>query len=104
MMTDAEVRRQVDRTDRFIAEFREMVAATAVDTASPCADYHRRGLERIAATVGQVDYAFFSNLANINAALRGGLLEVIEVRLLRSVLARHWTLWTPRRSSPVSGR
>jgi len=29
-----------------------------------------------------VDYAFFSNLANINAALRGGLLELIEVRLL----------------------
>jgi hypothetical protein len=59
-----------------------MVAAAVVDTASPCADYHRRGLERIAATVGQVDYAFFSNLANINAALRGGLLELIEVRLL----------------------
>jgi hypothetical protein len=59
MMTDVEVRQQVERTDRFISAFREMVAATAVDTASPCADYHHRGLEQIAATVDQVDYAFF---------------------------------------------
>ncbi len=82
MMADVQVAAQVERTDSFVAEFREMVAAAVVDTASPCADYHRRGLERIAATVGQVDYAFFSNLANINAAMRGGLLDLIEVRLL----------------------
>jgi hypothetical protein len=36
-MTDAEVAAQVERTDRFIADFREMVAATAVDPVSPCA-------------------------------------------------------------------
>jgi hypothetical protein len=29
-----------------------------------------------------VDYVYFANLANINAAMRGGLLEVIEVRLM----------------------
>ena len=28
-----------------------------------------------------VDYVVFANLANLNAALRGGLLDVIEVRL-----------------------
>jgi hypothetical protein len=82
MMTDGEVRRQVERTDSFIAEFREMVAAAVVDTASPCADYHRRGLEKIAATVDQADYVVFANLANINAAMRGGLMDVIEVRLM----------------------
>ena len=29
-----------------------------------------------------VDYVTFANLANINAALRDGLLDVIEVRLM----------------------
>ena len=78
-MTDIEVRQTVARTDRFIADFREMIAATAVD---PASDAHRRGLQRIAATVDQVDYIYFANLANINAAIRGGLLEVIEVHLM----------------------
>ena len=53
-MTDAEVRQQVERTDRFIAEFRTMVASTAVDPASSCAAEARSGLERIAATVDGV--------------------------------------------------
>jgi hypothetical protein len=43
-MTGVEIRQQVARTDAFIAEFREMVATTAVDAASPCADHQRRGL------------------------------------------------------------
>jgi len=34
MMTDAEVADQIDRADRFIDDFREMVATTAVDPAS----------------------------------------------------------------------
>ena len=41
-----------------------------------------RGLERIAATVDQVDYVLFCNLANLNTALRGGLLDLIDVHLL----------------------
>jgi hypothetical protein len=82
MMTDAEVRQQVDLADRFIADLREMVAATVVDPDSLCADYQRRGLERIAATIDAVDYGTMCNLANINAAMRGGLLEVIEVNLM----------------------
>ena len=78
-LTNAQVAAQVERTDRFVADFREMVAATAVD---PASDAHRRGLERIAATVDQVDYVLFCNLANLNAALRGGLFDLIDVHLL----------------------
>ena len=37
-MTDAEVAAQIERTDRFIADFRKMVAATVVD---PASDAHR---------------------------------------------------------------
>ena len=81
-MTNEEVRQQVERTDAFIAEFREIISATVVDPASSCADHQRRGLERIANTVDAADYVTYANLANINAAMRGGLLEVIEVHLL----------------------
>ena len=81
-MTDAEVADQIERADRFIADFREMIAATVVDPASPCADYQRRGLQRIAATLDAVPFVTMCNLANLNAAMRGGLLEVIEVHLM----------------------
>ena len=81
-MTDAEVADQIERADRFIADFREMIAATIVDPASACADYQRRGLQRVADTLDAVPYATFCNLANLNAALRGGLLDLIEVRLM----------------------
>ena len=81
-MTDAEVADQIERADRFIADFREMIAATVVDPASACADEQRRGLQRIAATVDQVPYVTMCNLSNLDAALRGGLMEVIEVRLM----------------------
>ena len=81
-MTDAEVRQQVERTDRFIAEFRTMVASTAVDPASSCAAEARSGLERIAATVDGVDYILYANLANIDTAMRGELMSLIEVKLM----------------------
>jgi hypothetical protein len=80
-MTDAEVRQQVERTDRFIADFCEIVAATVVDPRSPCVNDQRRGLERIAATPDAVPFVTMCNLANLDAALRGGLLEMIEVHL-----------------------
>ena len=35
-MRDEEVRQQVERTDAFIAAFRELIASTAVDPTSPC--------------------------------------------------------------------
>jgi hypothetical protein len=78
-MTDVEIREQIERTDRFIADFREVVAATAVD---PASDAHRRGLRRIADTLDAVPFVMFCNLANIDAAMRGGLMEMIEVRLM----------------------
>ena len=81
-MTDAEVADQIERADRFIAQLREMIAATVVDPASPCADYQRRGLQRIADTLDAVPYVTMCNLANLDAALRGGLLDLIEVRLM----------------------
>jgi hypothetical protein len=81
-MTDAEVAAQIARTDRFIAELRALIAATITDPSSACADYHRSGLRRIAETIDRVDYVTFANLANINAALRGMLLELIEVKLM----------------------
>jgi hypothetical protein len=80
-MTDEEVRQQVERTDRFIAEFRALIASTVVDPASSCEVACHRGLERIAATVDAVDYVTFANLANLNTSLRGGLLDLIEVQL-----------------------
>jgi len=81
-MKDAPVAAQIERADRFVADFREMVAATAVDPASLCADYQRRGLARIAATLDAVPFVTFCNLSNLNAAMRGGLLDLIEVHLL----------------------
>lgn len=81
-LTDAEVAAQVARTDCFIAEFRAMVAATDVDPRSLCADEHRRGLARIAETIEAVPFVTWCNLANIDMALRGGLLDLIEVRLM----------------------
>ena len=71
-----------EHTDAFIAEFRTLIAAIVVDPASPCAAETRNGLKRIAATVDGVDYITYANLANINTVLRGGLLSVIEVRLM----------------------
>ena len=81
-MTDDEVADQIERADRFIADFREMIAATVVDPGSACADHQRRGLQRIADTLDAVPYVTMCNLANIDAAMRGGLMGLIEVRLM----------------------
>ena len=81
-MTDAEVADQMERTNRFIANFCELIAATIVDPDSACTDEQRRGLQRIAATVDQVPYVTMCNLANLDRALRGELLGLIEVKLL----------------------
>ena len=81
MMTDVEVRQQVERADCFIEQLRDAIAATAVDPANACADAQRRGLQRIAATLRAVPFVTMCNLANLNGAMRGGLLEVIEVHL-----------------------
>ena len=81
-MTDVEVRQQIERADRFREALRDAIHATIVDPASACADEQRRGLRRIADTLDAVPFVTFCNLANINTAMRGGLLEVIEVHLM----------------------
>ena len=63
-------------------DFRELIEATAVDPRSPCADASRRGLQRIAGSVDAVPLLTACNLANLNTALRGGLLDLIEVQLM----------------------
>jgi len=82
MMTDAEVAAQIERADRFIAEFREMVATAEVDPTSPCAAEHRRGLARIGGTLDAVPFGTMCNLANLDVALRGGLVDLIALRLM----------------------
>ena len=81
-MTDAEAADQIGCADRFIEQLRDAITATVVDPASACADEQRRGLERIAATLEAVPFATMCNLANLDAALRGGLLSMIEVQLM----------------------
>ena len=81
-MTDAEVRQQVERADSFREALRDAIHATIVDPASLCADEQRRGLRRIADTLDAVPFVTFCNLANINTAMRGGFVSVIEVHLL----------------------
>ncbi len=76
-MTDA----QVERTDKFVAVFRALIADMVTDPASPFADEHRSGLRRIADTLHQVPFELMANLANLDAALHGWLLELIEARL-----------------------
>ena len=81
-MTDAEVADQIERADRFIEQLRDTITATVVDPASLCADAQRRGLRRIADTLDAVTFVTMCNLSNINAAMRGELLDLIEVGLL----------------------
>ena len=59
-----------------------MIAATVVDPASLCADEQRSELRRIADTLDAVPYVTMCNLSNLNTALRGGLMDLIEVRLM----------------------
>ena len=78
-MTDAD---QIERADRFIEHVRAAITATVIDPASLCADDQRRGIRRIADTLDAVPFVTICNLANLNAAMRGGLLDLIEVELL----------------------
>ena len=74
-MTNEEVRQQVERTDAFIAEFRELITTIALDPDLSVAPPVVHGLRRIADTVDAVDYVVFCRgyLANVNEAMRGNL-------------------------------
>ena len=100
-MTDAEVADQIERADRFIEQLRDAITATVVDPANWRADAQRRGLQHIAATPDAVPFVTMCNLANFNAAMRGELLDLIEVGLLAALLS---TMPTRRRSSPGRDR
>jgi len=80
-MRNTEVAAQIARTGRFLGKLRAAISATVVDGASLYADDQHRGLERIGATLDQVDYALLSDLATIDAAMGGGMLDLIEVHL-----------------------
>jgi hypothetical protein len=80
-MTDAEVRAQVERTEAFISQFIEMVAEAIVDPAGSPVGQHGQALQRIAATVDRVEFVTFANLANLNAAMGGHFMSVIELYL-----------------------
>ena len=77
-----EVAAQISRADNFVAELRAMIAATVTDSDSPCAEKHRSGIRRIAATLDAVPYVTMCNLANLNTAMGGGVLELTEVCLM----------------------
>ncbi len=59
-------------------QLRDAITTTVVDPASLCADAQRRGLQRIASTLDAVPFVTMCNLSNLNAAMRGGLLDLIE--------------------------
>ena len=81
-LTNAEVADQIDRADRFIERLRVAIAATVVDPDSPCADYKRRGLQRIVATLDAVPFVTMCNLANLDTVMHGLLMQLIEVNLM----------------------
>jgi hypothetical protein len=81
-MTDEQVREQIARADKFRADFCEMLAATVVDADSPCAKEKRDGLARISETLDAVPFVLWCNISNLDAAMRGALLSLIEVRLM----------------------
>lgn len=82
MMSDAEVQEQVERADYFREALRDAIRETIVNSSSLSADAQRQGLRRIAETLDAVPFVTLANLSNINAAMRGGLLPVIEVHLM----------------------
>ena len=86
-MTDAEVAAIQVRTDRFVETLREAISETIgdLDPNSLCIDEARAGLKRIAATLDDVPYATFANIANIDEAMMkrtgSGVMRVLELQL-----------------------
>jgi hypothetical protein len=84
-MTDAEVREQIERADRFIENLRDAIAEVIADQVNTT-DQHDQCLQRIAATVDQVPFVTMCNLSNLDAAWRNRMgmtiMSVIEVYLM----------------------
>jgi hypothetical protein len=86
-MTDAEVKEQIERADRFTEALRHVIseAVAAVDPSSPCANEASAGLAKIEATLDQAPFVVFCNLANLDAAIKRtgtGLMPLNELRLM----------------------
>jgi hypothetical protein len=81
-MTDDQVRDQVRRADAFIEQLRDAIAGTVIDPQSLCAASQRRTLRRITETLDAVPLVMFANLANLDTALHGALMQLIEVSLM----------------------
>lgn len=86
-MTDREITATVERTDAFIATLRTAVdeAEDSLDPHSPGIDEARAGLKRIAATLDDVPYVTFVNLATLDEAMTkrtgSGVMRVLELQL-----------------------
>jgi hypothetical protein len=80
--SDAELAVYAARTDRFVAELHELIAATRFDPVVRDSVVHRRVLERISASLDAVDYGVLTNLATVNVVTRGLILATVRVKLL----------------------
>ena len=65
---------------RFIEQLRDAIAEAIANPVNTI-DQHDQCLERIAATLEAVPFVTMCNLANLDVALRGGLLDLLELRL-----------------------
>lgn len=81
-LTDAEVRDQAERALAFREQLRDAIAATVIDDESLCADAQRKTLRRISETLDDVSIVTFANLANIDAAINGLLLDLLSTCLM----------------------
>jgi hypothetical protein len=81
-MTDDEVRELVATADAFREQLRDAIAGTTIDPQSLCAGAQRCTLRNIAETLDEVSITTFANLANLNVATRGTLMDLIEVTLM----------------------
>ena len=81
-MTDAEVADQIERADRFIEQLRERSPQRLSILPAYAPTLNVAGFSGSLTRWTRCRYVTMCNLANLNAAMRGGLLDLIEVRLL----------------------
>src|SRR5262245_8834044 len=80
-MTDAEAAECVERTERFIESIFDLIGIAAGVAADANDQDACRRLVGIAKSIDAVDYIELANLATINEAMRGGLLDAIAMKL-----------------------
>ena len=80
--TDTKIASMVAKTDRFREAVRNAINETVVDSRSNCAEAARRGLRRIAETLDAVPSETVYNLATLDAATKGIVMQAVEVHLM----------------------